>query len=75
MPKQITFDITHIDLFLTDGTDEIILVLNCPSSFPVMKYDTLVHISTQYNFGEKWLKENFNLEPDNIKNIRKSEYE
>lgn len=66
---ELKINIKRVDLLLTQGTDIINIVLDEASSFPIMKYDTVMKIECQKGYGDEYCKNVLGVTPI-IKDIR-----
>jgi len=66
---ELKVNIKRVDLLITQGTDLINIILDEESSFPIMKYDTVMKIECQKGYGEEYCKNVLGIIP-NIKNVR-----
>lgn len=66
---ELKINIKRVDLLLTQGTDIINIVLDEASSFPIMKYDTVMKIECQKGYGDEYCKNVLGVTPI-IKDVR-----
>lgn len=69
MKNTLNLKINSVYLLLDDSTDLIRIKLDEESSFPSMKYDTVLKIECEYDYGEKHCKNVLKIKPTII-NIR-----
>jgi hypothetical protein len=60
---ELKVKIKEVKLLRTNGTDLINIILDENSSFPIMKYDTVIKIECQQGYGEEYCKETLGLIP------------
>jgi len=63
MYMELNLKIKKVDLLITKGTDIISIVLDEESSFPIMKYDTVMKIECQKGYGEEYCKKVLGIIP------------
>jgi len=66
---QLKVKIKRVDLLKTTGTDIINIILDEESSFPIMKYDTVMKIECQKGYGEEYCFNILGVIP-NVKDVR-----
>jgi hypothetical protein len=66
---ELKVKIKRVDLLITSGTDIISIFLDEESSFPIMKYDTVMKIECQKWYGEEYCKNVLGIIP-NIMDVR-----
>ena len=66
---ELKVKIKRVDLLITSGTDFINIILDEESSFPIMKYDTVMKIECQKGYGEEYCKKILGVTP-NVKDVR-----
>lgn len=63
---ELKIKIKSVNLLITSGTDIINIILDEETSFPAMKYDTIMKIECQKGYGEEYCKKVLGLIPNVI---------
>lgn len=53
-------------LCMNNTTDKIVLLLDAPTAFPEMKYETTLEMSARKGYGKEFIQEYFGCEPDEV---------
>lgn len=61
--------VKKVHVFITHGTDLISITIDGDSSFPIMKYPTVIKIECQKGYGEEYCKNILGLTPE-IRDVR-----